>query len=62
MLPAIAAHPVAVYTQPGDLVLDPMCGIGTVIEAIHQGRDAIGLEYQPRSSDIADANMAHAPH
>jgi hypothetical protein len=26
MLPAIAAH---AYTSPGDLVLDPMCGIGT---------------------------------
>ena len=63
MLPAIAAHPVAVYTQPGDLVLDPICGIGTtLIEAIHQSRDAIGVEYEPGWSDIADANIAHALH
>jgi modification methylase len=61
MLPAIAAHAVATYTRPGDLVLDPMCGIGTsLVEAVHQGRDAIGIEYESRWSDIADANIAHA--
>jgi hypothetical protein len=61
MLPAIAAHAITAYTQPGDLVLDPMCGIGTtLVEAIHAGRDAIGVEYEPRWSDIADANIAHA--
>jgi SAM-dependent methyltransferase len=61
MLPAIAAHAVATYTQPGDLVLDPMCGIGTtLVEAVHQGRDAIGVEYESRWSDIADANVVHA--
>ena len=33
MLPAIAITP---YTRPGDLVADPMCGIGTtLVEAIH---------------------------
>lgn len=61
MLPAIAAHAVHTYTQPGDLVLDPMCGIGTtLVEAIHAGRDAIGTEYESRWSDIADANITHA--
>ncbi|MGY4900334.1 TRM11 family SAM-dependent methyltransferase [Micromonospora aurantiaca (nom. illeg.)] len=61
MLPAIAAHAVTAYTQPGDLVLDPMCGIGTtLVEAIHAGRDAIGVEYESRWSDIADANIKHA--
>ena len=49
MLPAIAATAITRYTQPGDLVADPMCGIGTtLIEAIHLGRDAIGVEYEPR--------------
>ncbi|MDG4760393.1 DNA methyltransferase [Micromonospora sp. WMMD710] len=63
MLPAIAAHAVHAYTQPGDLVLDPMCGIGTtLVEAIHFGRDAIGVEYEPRWSNIADANISHAHH
>lgn len=27
MLPAIAARAIATYTEPGDLVCDPMCGI-----------------------------------
>ncbi|WP_438361900.1 TRM11 family SAM-dependent methyltransferase [Micromonospora sicca] len=63
MLPAIAAHAVHAYTQPGDLVLDPMCGIGTtLVEAVHAGRDAIGVEYESRWSDIADANVTHAQH
>jgi modification methylase len=61
MLPAIAAHAVASYTRPGDLVFDPMAGIGTtLVEAVYAGRDAIGVEYESRWSDIADANLAHA--
>lgn len=61
MLPAIAAHAIAHYTQPGDLVIDPMAGIGTtLVEAVHAGRDAIGVEYESRWSDIADANIKHA--
>jgi modification methylase len=63
MLPAIAAHAITAYTQPGDLVLDPMCGIGTtLVEAAHLGRDAAGVEFEGRWSDIAAANirLAHA--
>ncbi|MER7276651.1 DNA methyltransferase [Dactylosporangium sp. NPDC000244] len=61
MLPAIAAHAITAYTAPGDLVLDPMCGIGTtLVEAVHAGRDALGVEYESRWSDIADANLRHA--
>ncbi|MGR6998340.1 site-specific DNA-methyltransferase [Yinghuangia aomiensis] len=38
MLPAIAAHAVAVYTRPGDWVLTRMCGTGTtLVEAAHAG-------------------------
>ena len=41
MLPAIAATAITRYSEPGDLVADPMCGIGTtLVEAIHLGRDA----------------------
>ncbi|WTW93426.1 DNA methyltransferase [Streptomycetaceae bacterium NBC_01309] len=59
MLPAIAAHAVATYTQPGDWVLDPMCGTGTtLVEAAHQGRHALGVEYEPRWAEIAAANLA----
>ena len=61
MLPAIAARAIATYTQPGDLVLDPLCGIGTtLVEAVHLGRDAIGVEYEQHWADLASGNVAHA--
>jgi len=61
MLPAIAARAIATYTQAGDLVVDPMCGIGTtLVEAVHQGRDAIGIEYEPEWANHAEANLALA--
>ncbi|MBF6215778.1 site-specific DNA-methyltransferase [Nocardia puris] len=63
MLPAIAAHAIEAYTQPGDLVLDPMCGIGTtLVEALHRGRRAVGIEYETRWADLARTNtdLAHA--
>jgi len=61
MLPAIAATAIASYTQPGDLVIDPMCGIGTtLVEATHLGRDAIGVEYEPQWADFAQANTDFA--
>lgn len=57
MLPAIAAHAIRVYTRPGDLVLDPMCGIGTtLVEAIRLGRNALGIEYEPRWARLAALN------
>ena len=58
MLPAIAAHAISVYTSPGDLVLDPMCGIPTtLVEATHLGRDAIGVELEGRWVDLAAGNL-----
>ena len=61
MLPAIAARAVATYSAPGDLVVDPMAGIGsTLVEAVHLGRDAIGVEYEPAWAELARANLAHA--
>ncbi len=61
MLPAIAAHAIHTYTRPGEPVFDPMCGIGTtLVEAVHAGRDALGVEYEPRWAQVADANLAHA--
>jgi modification methylase len=63
MLPAIAATAITRYTQPGDLVADPMCGIGTtLVEAIHRGRDGLGVEYEDRWATIAAANLTHARH
>jgi len=61
MLPAIAATAITRYSEPGDLVADPMCGIGTtLVEAVHLGRDAVGVEYEPRWARIAAANITHA--
>lgn len=61
MLPGIARTAISAYTQPGDLVVDPMCGIGTtLVEAVHLGRDAIGIEYEPEWADFAAANLALA--
>ncbi|MFF4237592.1 TRM11 family SAM-dependent methyltransferase [Actinomadura geliboluensis] len=61
MLPAIAANVIAAYTEPGDLVIDPMCGIGTtLVEAVHQGRHAIGMEYEAHFAQMAAGNLCHA--
>jgi modification methylase len=58
MLPAVAAHAIRAYTSPGDLVLDPMCGIGTtLVEAVHAGRHAIGVDIEARFTAIAAANL-----
>jgi modification methylase len=61
MLPAIARTAITEYTAPGDLVLDPMCGIGTtLVEAVHAGRHAVGVEYEQEWADLARANVDHA--
>lgn len=61
MLPAIAAHAVIAYSRPGDLVLDPMCGSGTtLVEAVRHGREALGVDVEPRFTALAEANLALA--
>ena len=61
MLPAIARQAIVAYSQPGDFVLDPMCGIGTtLVEAIHLGREAIGIEYEDQWARLAHANLGLA--
>jgi modification methylase len=61
MLPAIARTAIERYSQPGELVVDPMCGIGTtLVEAAHLGRDALGIEREPRWAELARGNLAHA--
>ena len=61
MLPEIARQAIERFTEPGDLVIDPMCGIGTtLVEASHLGRRSFGVEYEPRWAQIAERNIAHA--
>ncbi|MET9226139.1 DNA methyltransferase [Lentzea sp. NPDC003310] len=61
MLPDVVRYAIAHYTEPGDLVLDPMCGIGTtLVEAVHLGRRAAGIEYEPHWVTVANNNLALA--
>jgi DNA modification methylase len=46
------------YTHEGDIILDPMAGIGTtVIEAVRAGRNAIGIEYEDRFVRLCNKNL-----
>ncbi|GAA1115420.1 site-specific DNA-methyltransferase [Nocardiopsis exhalans] len=61
MLPEIARHAITTYTQPGDVVVDPMCGIGTtLVEAAHLGRRGVGIELEPKWASIARLNLETA--
>lgn len=47
------------YSRPGDLVLDPFAGAGTVVRAaLALGRRAIGYEVDPDSMDSIRKNLA----
>ncbi|MGH2985683.1 MAG: TRM11 family SAM-dependent methyltransferase [Solirubrobacterales bacterium] len=61
MLPELARRAISAYSEPGELVVDPMCGTGTtLVEAIHLGRNALGIELERRWASLATANLAHA--
>ena len=48
MAPEVALAKIELLTEPGDVVLDPMCGSGTVIRAAaEQGRKGIGADLDP---------------
>ncbi|MGH2780028.1 MAG: TRM11 family SAM-dependent methyltransferase [Thermoleophilaceae bacterium] len=61
MLPELARTIIRAYSQPGELVLDPMCGIGTtLVEAIHLDRDGAGVELEARWASLTAPNVALA--
>jgi tRNA G10 N-methylase Trm11 len=61
MLPELARRAILAYSDVGELVLDPMCGIGTtLVEAVHLGRRAIGVELEPRWVAVSAANLCLA--
>ncbi|WP_038842054.1 DNA methyltransferase [Salinispora arenicola] len=61
MLPTIARYAINTYTDPGDLVLDPMAGIGTtMVEAMHLDRHGVGIEYEQRWATLAAVNLTLA--
>ncbi len=50
------------YTNPGDLVVDPMCGSGTTIDVCkEEKRRAIGLDISPVRSDIIQGDARNLP-
>lgn len=50
------------YTDPGDLVVDPMCGSGTTIDVCkEEGRRAIGYDITPVRSDIIQNDARNIP-
>ncbi|MFI1995306.1 TRM11 family SAM-dependent methyltransferase [Actinoplanes sp. NPDC020271] len=61
MLPNLAAHAISSFTAPGDLVFDPMAGSGTtLVEAMHLGRNALGIDIEPRFTALAEKNITLA--
>jgi SAM-dependent methyltransferase len=60
IVPELARRIVAEYSRPGDLVVDPVAGIGTtLVEAAALGRRAVGIELEVRWLDLAAANVEH---
>jgi SAM-dependent methyltransferase len=60
--PPLAAWAVEQYTQPGQLVCDPLMGSGTtLVEAALHGRRAIGFDIDPLACLIAQAKVTPIP-
>jgi tRNA G10 N-methylase Trm11 len=56
--PSLAHHLVARFTRPGDTVLDPLGGVGTIaFEAALQGRHAISNDVNPIAQACATAKL-----
>ena len=59
--PDLAATLVQRYSRPGGLVVDPCVGTGTMlVEAVHAGRDGLGLDIEPGWVSLARTNLALA--
>ena len=60
MLPELARRIIDEYSTPGQVVVDPLAGIGTtVVEAGLLGRQAIGVELEARWVALAEENLDH---
>jgi modification methylase len=58
MLPELARRIVAEYSTNGQMVVDPMAGIGTsVVEAALLGRRSVGVELEVRWAALAEDNL-----
>lgn len=63
-MPALVAKRIiALYSQPGDLVIDPFCGSGTTLKvAVEMGRRAVGYELNSEYSSLIDRRMGVETH
>lgn len=54
LMPQVARKAIDLYSEPGDTVLDPFCGSGTVlVEARANARNAVGADLNPLAVLIA---------
>ena len=61
MLPELARRIVLAYSQQRDLIVDPMCGVGTtLVESAALGRRCFGLELEERWVKVTRANLCSA--
>ena len=59
--PDLAATLVQRYSTPGDLILDPFAGTGTMlVEAVHASRNGLGMDIEPGWVSLARTNLALA--
>jgi len=62
MTPAFAHWLIRICSKPGETILDPFCGIGTIpLEANLIGRHSIGFDLNPYAYVVADAKMDRRP-
>lgn len=55
----LAEKVIKLYTEPGDLVLDPFLGSGTTAQAAKKlGRKYIGIELDPKYHKLACRNIS----
>lgn len=60
--PPLARWAIDRYSEPGDIVLDPMCGSGTtLVEATIAGRRGWGVDIDPLARLLAEAKSAPVP-
>lgn len=62
LTPSFAHWLVKLFSEKGQTILDPFCGIGTVpLEANLQGRQSIGIDLNPYAVAISRAKMDREP-